>query len=155
MASGEWRVASKEDPFCDFRSAARSAMSRSEISLSSPGGMIDVRPVGYLIGWLVTALGVSMMLPMVADLATGDSNAQVFATSAILTVLVGVLMALACSRRDRRPLQRQQGFLLTTGIWVVFPLFGRPTIPTSRANMPSSYGPSGAAAWRARGAGAT
>ena len=33
-------------------------------------------------------------------------------------------MALACSRREPRPLGRQQGFLLTTGIWVVFPLFG-------------------------------
>jgi trk system potassium uptake protein TrkH len=86
--------------------------------------MIDVRPVGYLMGWLVTALGASMALPMAADLLTGDSNAQVFATTAIVTVVVGVLMALACSRRDRRPLGRQQGFLLTTGIWVVFPLFG-------------------------------
>ena len=86
--------------------------------------MIDVRPVGYLIGWLVTALGASMALPMAADLVTGDGNAQVFATTAILTGLVGVLMAFACSRRDRRPLTRQQGFLLTTGIWVIFPLFG-------------------------------
>ena len=86
--------------------------------------MIDVRPVGYLIGWLVTALGASMALPMAADLVTGDGNAQVFATTAILTGLVGVLMALACSRRDRTPLTRQQGFLLTTGIWVIFPLFG-------------------------------
>ena len=86
--------------------------------------MIDVRPVGYLIGWLTTALGASMAVPMLADLATGNRNAHVFATTAILTVVVGVLMALACSRRDGRPLGRQQGFLLTTGIWVVFPLFG-------------------------------
>jgi len=86
--------------------------------------MIDVRPVGYLIGWLVAALGASMTLPMVADLLTGNGNAYVFATTAILTVVVGALMTLACSRRERKPLARQQGFLLTTGIWVVFPLFG-------------------------------
>ena len=30
--------------------------------------MIDVRPVGYLIGWLVAALGASMAVPMLADL---------------------------------------------------------------------------------------
>ena len=86
--------------------------------------MIDVRPVGYPIGWLVTALGASMALPMVADLLTGNGNADVFATTAILTGLVGVLMALACSRRERKPLGRREGFLLTAGIWVVFPVFG-------------------------------
>jgi len=86
--------------------------------------MIDVRPVGYLIGWLVAALGASMTLPMLADLLTGNGNAYVFATTAILTVLIGALMTLACSRRGHAVIGRQQGFLLTTGIWVVFPAFG-------------------------------
>lgn len=86
--------------------------------------MIDVRPVGYLIGWLVAAFGASMTLPMTADLLTGHGNAQVFATTAILTVVAGIVMVLACSGRATRLLGRQQGFLLTTAIWVVFPAFG-------------------------------
>ena len=86
--------------------------------------MIDVRPVGYFIGWLVAALGASMMLPMLADLLTGSENAHVFATTAILTVVFGVLMSLACARGGQTTIGRQQGFLLTTGIWVVFPAFG-------------------------------
>jgi trk system potassium uptake protein len=87
--------------------------------------MIDIRPVGYVIGWLVAALGFSMILPMIADLLAGDAaNAPVFAASAILTGVTGVLVALSCAARSRRSLTVQQSFLLATGIWVVFPIFG-------------------------------
>ncbi len=86
--------------------------------------MIDFRPVGYLIGWLLTALGLSMALPLAADLAAGDPNAGAFATSGILTVTAGGMMVLSCSTRHRPGLTPQQGFLLTTGIWLFFPLFG-------------------------------
>ena len=87
----------------------RSSPLDSAAASGGTGRMIDIRPVGYLIGWLVTALGASMALPMAADSFTGDGNAQVFATTAILTGLVGVLMALACSRRDRTPLDPAAG----------------------------------------------
>jgi trk system potassium uptake protein len=86
--------------------------------------MIDLRPVGYLIGWLVAALAVSMTFPMAADILTRSGNAHVFATTAILTMVVGATMTLACTQREGEALSRQQGFLLTTGIWVVFPVFG-------------------------------
>jgi len=86
--------------------------------------VIDVRPVGYLMGWLVASLGASMALPMLADLLHGNRNAHVFATTAILTVVVGALISLSCSGRGHTAIGRQQGFLLTTGIWVVFPAFG-------------------------------
>lgn len=86
--------------------------------------MIDVRPVGYVIGWLVAALGLAMILPMAADLAAGRGNAAAFATSGILTVVAGILMVLSCAGRRRRGLSVQQSFLLATGIWVVFPVFG-------------------------------
>lgn len=86
--------------------------------------MIDVRPVGYLIGWLVLALGSSMVLPMVADLVTGHGNARVFATTGILTVVTGAATVLACASGERARMGVQQSFLLTTGVWVVFPFFG-------------------------------
>jgi hypothetical protein len=34
--------------------------------------MIDIRPVGYVIGWLVAALGLSMILPLMADMLAGQ-----------------------------------------------------------------------------------
>jgi trk system potassium uptake protein TrkH len=86
--------------------------------------MIDIRPVGHLIGWLLVVLGASMVLPMIADMTAGRQNALVFATTAILTIVVGAVMAVACASQDRRPIGRRQSFLLATGIWAVFPFFG-------------------------------
>ena len=86
--------------------------------------MIDLRPVGYVIGWLVAALGASMVLPMAADLESARPNARAFAITAIVTVLAGTLMALACMSSKSRGLTLQQSFLLATGIWVFFCAFG-------------------------------
>jgi trk system potassium uptake protein TrkH len=85
--------------------------------------MIDLRPVGYLIGWLVLALGASMALPMAADMVAGHGNARVFATTAILTIVAGAVNALACATRERRRMGVQHSFQLATSVWVVFPFF--------------------------------
>ena len=44
--------------------------------------MIDVRPVAYVVGWLMLMLGGLMALPMVVDIAAGHSDAVAFAVSA-------------------------------------------------------------------------
>lgn len=86
--------------------------------------MIDLRPVGYVIGLLVVALGLTMLLPLVVDLAEGREHWPVFAISAILTFLTGSLVALACSNGAKEGLTLQQTFLLTSSVWLVLPLFG-------------------------------
>lgn len=86
--------------------------------------MIDLRPVGYVIGLMVTALGLTMVLPMLVDIAEGRGHWPVFAESAILTVLTGGLVALACRNGVRERLTIQQIFLLTTGVWLMLPVFG-------------------------------
>ena len=86
--------------------------------------MIDLRPVGYVIGLMVTALGLAMFLPMMVDIAEGRGHWPVFAESGILTVLIGGLVALACRNGVREGLTIQQTFLLTTGVWVALPIFG-------------------------------
>ena len=86
--------------------------------------MIDLRPVGYVIGWLVAAFGVSMIAPLLADLTLHAERQMVFAYTAIVTTLAGVAMVLACANADVRSLTIQQSFLFACGIWVVFPLFG-------------------------------
>ena len=86
--------------------------------------MIDVRPVGYVIGLLVTALGLTMLLPMVVDLFERNDHSGVFLESAIITVLTGGLVALACANSVTKGMRTQQIFLLTTAVWVVLPLFG-------------------------------
>ena len=86
--------------------------------------MFDLRPVGYVIGLLVACLGVSMLAPMVLDLATGNGHWPIFAESAIITTLIGGLMALASANGVGDRLSIQQTFLLTTGVWLALPVFG-------------------------------
>ncbi|WP_294620401.1 TrkH family potassium uptake protein [uncultured Roseovarius sp.] len=86
--------------------------------------MIDLRPVGYVIGLMVLALGSTMVLPMLVDIAEARGHWPVFAESAVITMLVGGLVALACRNGVREGLTIQQTFLLTTGVWVALPIFG-------------------------------
>lgn len=86
--------------------------------------MIDLRPVGYIIGLLVGALGLTMLVPFGVDLAYGNSDAGNFALSAMITVVAGALMALATANASLKVLTIQQMFLLTTLSWLVLPIFG-------------------------------
>lgn len=86
--------------------------------------MLDLRPVGYVIGLTTMALGLAMLLPLLVDIAQARGNWHVFAQSSILTILIGGLVAGACRNGVGEGLTIRQTFLLTTGVWVVLPLFG-------------------------------
>lgn len=86
--------------------------------------MLDLRPVGYVIGLLVAVLGAVMLVPMLVDLSEGQGEWPVFAQSAVVTMLTGGLIALACKNGVQAGLTLQQTFLLTTGVWVALPIFG-------------------------------
>ena len=91
---------------------------------ANAAAMFDLRPVGYVIGLLVASLGVTMLAPLLADLVAGNDHWPVFLESAILTVLVGGLTALACSNGVGQGLSIQQTFLLTVFVWLMLPVFG-------------------------------
>ncbi len=86
--------------------------------------MIDLRPVGYVIGLLVAFLGLSMLVPLALDLAVGNGHAGVFVETSLVTVLTGVFLALACANSVEGGIGTRQTFILTTGVWAVLPLFG-------------------------------
>lgn len=86
--------------------------------------MFDLRPVGYVIGLLLAAFGASMLFPMALDMAAANGHWQAFLESAIVTVLAGGVLALACANGAGSSLTLQQSFVLTTGVWVALPLFG-------------------------------
>jgi trk system potassium uptake protein TrkH len=86
--------------------------------------MIDLRPVGYVIGLLLAALGTTMLVPMVADMLAANDHAWSFVEAAIVTVIAGGLLALACANGVSERLSIQQTFLLASGVWFVLPLFG-------------------------------
>jgi trk system potassium uptake protein TrkH len=99
--------------------------------------MLDLRPVGYVIGLLLVALGASMLLPMGADLVAGNGHWPAFVESALLTGLVGMCLSLACANAVRTRLSLQQTFLLTTGVWLALPIFA--ALPFVIGATQSSY----------------
>ncbi|MCP5072341.1 MAG: TrkH family potassium uptake protein [Rhodobacteraceae bacterium] len=86
--------------------------------------MFDFRPTAYVIGLLVVALGATMVLPMLMDIYDQNGLWWVFGLSALLTCITGASISLACANTSGGGLSIQQTFLLTTGVWVVLPVFG-------------------------------
>ncbi len=86
--------------------------------------MLDLRPVGYVIGLLAAVLGATMVIPMAVDIGYGNGHWPAFLQSAVVTGLGGGLLALACANGVREKLSLQQTFLMATGVWVILPLFG-------------------------------
>lgn len=88
--------------------------------------MLDLRNVGYLIGLLSSALGLTMLAPLLADLWTGAQTPLAFGLSALLAVSIGGLLTFACRRRDEAGLTVREAFLLTTSAWALLPLVACP-----------------------------
>ncbi|WP_435259622.1 TrkH family potassium uptake protein [Thioclava sp. FR2] len=86
--------------------------------------MIDLRPIAYVIGLLIAALGAFMLFPLVLDLAHGDDHWRAFFRSSVICFVAGGAMALASVNSTSRVMTLQQIFLLTTGVWVALPAFG-------------------------------
>lgn len=86
--------------------------------------MLDLRPVGYVIGLLVAALGAMMLFPMAMDWASGSDHWRVYLQCAVIAFVGGGLTALACASGTGKGLNLQQIFVLTTGTWVAMPLIG-------------------------------
>ena len=86
--------------------------------------MLDLRPIGYVIGLLAAFLGATMLIPLAVDLYHGNDHWRSFGTSALIAWGTGVLLALSCANGARARLTVQQTFLLATAVWVALPLFG-------------------------------
>lgn len=86
--------------------------------------MVDFRPIGYVIGLCVATLGLTMIIPMFADMLAGNDHWIIFVESATITVLIGGLIALACSNGVGSGLSLRQTFLLTALVWLTLPIFG-------------------------------
>ncbi|MGR3511746.1 MAG: TrkH family potassium uptake protein [Paracoccaceae bacterium] len=99
--------------------------------------MIDLRPVGYVVGLLVAFIGASMLVPMTLDLVAENGHAGVFLESCIVTVLIGLFLSLSCANSVQEGIGTRQTFILTTGVWIVLPLFG--ALPFLRGATDASF----------------
>lgn len=86
--------------------------------------MFDLRPVGYVLGLLVLTLGLTMVIPLGVDVWAGNGHWGAFAEAAVITVVTGVFLAIACANGLSEGLSIQQTFFLTTGVWLILPIFG-------------------------------
>ncbi|MCB2111116.1 MAG: TrkH family potassium uptake protein [Defluviimonas sp.] len=86
--------------------------------------MLDLRPVGYVVGLIVTALGLTMSVPMATDVLYDTGNARAFLEAMLIACLCGGLTAIACQNHKSRSFSIREGFLLTVGIWTAVPFFG-------------------------------
>ena len=84
--------------------------------------MLDLRPVFFVVGLMIAALGVAMFAPMVVDYAYGDRSWRAFGISGILTTLLGGALALA-TYTPKPNLRARGAFLLTFLSWVALSLF--------------------------------
>ncbi|QPH52994.1 TrkH family potassium uptake protein [Pontivivens ytuae] len=99
--------------------------------------MISLRPIGYVVGLLVLALGAAMLLPALIDLPTEAGASGTFALSSVVTMMAGLTLILSCANSRTRGLDIRQTFLLTVACWLSLPIFG--AIPLWTGPVPVSY----------------
>jgi trk system potassium uptake protein TrkH len=85
--------------------------------------MMDLRPVLFVIGILLSILAVAMVIPAVFDFAAGHADWQVFALAAAVTLFVGVALTLT-TRVGRARFSLRQAFVMTNLAWLVTAVFG-------------------------------
>jgi trk system potassium uptake protein TrkH len=96
--------------------------------------MIAVRPVLYIVGWLLVVLAAVMVVAGLADAVAGNGEWRVFAISAGLTAFIGLMLVLGT--RSPEPwsgLSVRQIFLATALGWLV---------PCAFAALPFAFGAS-------------
>jgi trk system potassium uptake protein TrkH len=90
----------------------------------------------YILGWLVTAFGVSMIFPVWAALHFNDGDWMVFVGTGGVTVFLGVNLVLM-NRRNEIVLSHRDGFLLTLLSWTVLSAIG--SIPFYLAGVTATW----------------
>ncbi len=98
--------------------------------------MLDLRPIFFVVGVLLTTLAAAMCAPLIVDAIDGNLDWKVFAASAGLTLFVGVTMTLTC-RSSWTRFSIRQAFILTTASWLVLTMFA--ALPFAFAGLGLSY----------------
>ena len=98
--------------------------------------MIDIRPILQVAGVLLSILAAAMFPPMIADLAEGNDDWQVFLGAGFLTLFVGMALFLT-NRTGATGLTVRQAFLLTAVAWAVLCAFA--ALPFAFADLGLDY----------------
>lgn len=86
--------------------------------------MMGLRPVGYVLGYMIVGLGLAMLAPAVVDIVAGEADWRAFVLASVLTLLVGSGLTLGCATDGAARLEIEHAFLVVVLSWVVLPIFG-------------------------------
>src|SRR3546814_12151314 len=78
---------------------------------------LDLRPVFYIVGFLLIILAVAMLVPLATDLIVGHEDWTTFAISALVTLFIGGALVFTCYQPSIE-LNLRQTFVLTTVSWI-------------------------------------
>jgi trk system potassium uptake protein TrkH len=95
--------------------------------------VIDLRPILQVIGILLVILALFMAPPLVADVAAGHSDWQVFLVAGGITLFIGVSLVLVNRAPGSSELTGRQAFLLTTLVWLAMATFA--ALPLALSNL--------------------
>jgi trk system potassium uptake protein TrkH len=98
--------------------------------------VIDIRPVLFVVGILLTTLAAFMFVPALVDASAGNPDWRVFLAAAFFTLFIGVTLVLM-NRTGPIHLNVRQTFLLTTLAWLVMAAFA--ALPFSFSELELDY----------------
>ncbi|MDG2496098.1 MAG: TrkH family potassium uptake protein [Alphaproteobacteria bacterium] len=98
--------------------------------------MRDNRTIFFILGLLLSAVALGMILPALADAASGHAGWQVFVASALVTGFISGALILT-NRGTLPPLSVKQAFLLTSLSWLG--LTGFAALPFAFGDLDLSY----------------
>jgi len=98
--------------------------------------MIDLRPILFVLGILLTTLSLAMLAPFAVDIFEGNPDWEVFAGAMVLTLFVGMVLFLT-NRAPARRMSLRQAFLMTTLSWLVLTVFA--ALPFAFSDLKLSY----------------
>jgi trk system potassium uptake protein TrkH len=82
-----------------------------------------LRPVVYIVGGMLIALGIAMLLPAAADAVAGHPDWKAFLVSSAITLGAGAMLFYATRCRLAGGLTLRQAFVLTPFAWMTVALF--------------------------------
>ncbi|MBE8191453.1 MAG: TrkH family potassium uptake protein [Alphaproteobacteria bacterium] len=98
------------------------------------GNSHSYKTVFFIIGTMLAALAVGMIIPAIADVATGDEDWRGFLVSAAFTGFIAVALILT-NRGDLPPLSAAHAFLLTGLTWIALAAFAALPLAFSRLDL--------------------
>lgn len=96
--------------------------------------MPDLRPVFFVIGLMLGALGLAMFIPMLVDMGFEDRSWPAFMMGGIFTTLIGAALSLT-TYTPNPDLTSRSAFLLTVLSWIVLSMFAAIPFLMAPTNM--------------------